>query len=138
MGRRVPEETVHTEGVKNATEREPRTRSDINHQARVVRRLDGARTVLPATRPGAPGTSESKRSGVPGVEPGSAEPLASASLSAAVGELFVRWDPNGGLPFDYPELIFVPRSRIPEDAFRIAAPGPGEADTHRADGLLFS
>jgi hypothetical protein len=46
--------------------------------------------------------------------------------------------PTAGFPSSYPELIFAPRSRNPEDAFRIAAPGPGEADTLRADGLLFS
>jgi hypothetical protein len=73
---------------------------------------------------------------VPGVEPGSAEPLASASPSAAVGELSIEGTPTAGFPPTYPELIFAPRSRNPEDAFRIAAPGPGEADTHRADGLL--
>ena len=73
---------------------------------------------------------------VPGVEPGSAEPLASASPSAAVGELSVEGTPTAGLPSTYPEFVFAPRSRIPEDAFRIAAPGPGEADTHRVDGLL--
>ena len=75
---------------------------------------------------------------VPGVEPGSAEPLASASPSAAVGELSDDGTPTAGFPPTYPELIFAPRSRIPEDAFRIAAPDSGEADTHRADGLLFS
>lgn len=73
---------------------------------------------------------------VPGVEPGSAEPSASASPSAAVGEHSDGGTPTAGFPPTYPELIFVLRSRTPEDASRIAAPGSGEAGTHRADGLL--
>jgi hypothetical protein len=72
---------------------------------------------------------------VPGVEPGSAEPSASASPSAAVGEHSADGTPTAGFPPTYPELIFALRSRTPEDAFRFAAPDPGEADTHRADGL---
>jgi len=54
---------------------------------------------------------------VPGVEPGSAEPLASASPSAAVGELFGRWDPNGGLPSDLSGVDLCPP--VPEPGGRI-------------------
>ena len=58
-----------------------------------------------------------------------AQPSASFSIGGT---------PTASFPSTYPELIFALRSRIPEDAFRIAAPDSGEADTHRADGLLFS
>lgn len=72
---------------------------------------------------------------VPGVEPGSAKSLASASPSAAVGELSVEGTPTAGFPSSYPELIFASRSRTPGDASCFAAPDSGEAGSHRADGL---